>query len=202
MRKKILIASLVGGMLATPTALNHLGKAVGSPALAQLPSVADLMMMRSPGPRPKGALVNTKSRKIVTRVKTPHISFPARPLLPVVPISQITRLDMAGSMTPFEVPVTFGAFSSTTPPLVIGGSGGSSGGGSTIPGGIGGDGTGGTRGGGFPGGGIPGGGIPTPVITPTPITPVPEPATWAMLLVGFGLVGLTLRRTRMQSLQL
>lgn len=28
----------------------------------------------------------------------------------------------------------------------------------------------------------------------TPVTPVPEPATWAMMISGFGLIGVALRR--------
>lgn len=60
---------------------------------------------------------------------------------------------------------------------------------------------------GVPGGGGVIGGTPTPppdggeAITPTPgtdvappIPAVPEPATWAMMLIGFGLVGVLLRR--------
>ncbi len=37
----------------------------------------------------------------------------------------------------------------------------------------------------------------TPTPTPTPVTPVPEPSTWVMLMLGMGIVGFTIRRTRM-----
>ena len=56
--------------------------------------------------------------------------------------------------------------------------------------------------GGFPGGGGGGGGgggsitNPAPPITPPapPVGVVPEPATWAMMILGFGLIGSALRR--------
>lgn len=41
-------------------------------------------------------------------------------------------------------------------------------------------------------GGAAAGGISLP--TPPPAAPVPEPARWAMLIAGFGLLGLALRR--------
>jgi len=34
---------------------------------------------------------------------------------------------------------------------------------------------------------------------PTP--PVPEPATWAMMLLGFGAIGLSMRHRRRKALQ-
>lgn len=54
---------------------------------------------------------------------------------------------------------------------------------------IGGGPAGGSGGGGFPPGGLPGGGeIPTSI--------VPEPGPWGMMISGFGLIGLALRRLR------
>jgi hypothetical protein len=75
------------------------------------------------------------------------------------------------------------------------------GGGIFFPGGGGPGGGGGGPGG---GGGGPGGGgggpppppPPPPPPTPTPFSAVPEPGTWAMMLLGFGMIGLTLRRRR------
>ena len=48
---------------------------------------------------------------------------------------------------------------------------------------------------------VPGGGGVLPPVTPPPTIPpavpgVPEPAAWAMLITGFGLVGLAARRPR------
>lgn len=85
-----------------------------------------------------------------------------------------------------------------------GGGGFALGGGFAPIGGFGGGGSGGGGGGGFtpfvPGGGGPGGGRPpdSGPTTPPDIrpTPVPEPGTWLMLIVGFGLVGVAVRRGR------
>lgn len=55
-------------------------------------------------------------------------------------------------------------------------------------------------GGGYYIGGIGGGGGWYPVVPVTPVTPttpvaaVPEPATWAMMILGFGMVGAAMRR--------
>jgi hypothetical protein len=80
-----------------------------------------------------------------------------------------------------------------------GGGGGSGGGGGGSGGGGGGGGGGGSGGGG--GGSTPG--QPTPLTPSTPETPdtpaVPEPGTWMTMLLGFGLIGATLRRQRSQQ---
>lgn len=34
-----------------------------------------------------------------------------------------------------------------------------------------------------------------PIVGPPPVTPVPEPSTWAMMILGFGLLGMRLRAT-------
>jgi hypothetical protein len=49
----------------------------------------------------------------------------------------------------------------------------------------------------LPSGGGGGGGLSFPPSPPIPVTPggVPQPAAWAMMVAGFGLVGLSLRRT-------
>lgn len=41
----------------------------------------------------------------------------------------------------------------------------------------------------------PGPPVEPPIITPPVVTPVPEPGTWALLILGFGLVGARLRAT-------
>ena len=98
---------------------------------------------------------------------------------------------------------------SGTPALASLPSGGSSGGASSSGGATGS--SGGAPGGGFPslGGGSSGGGgsissgpVTPPVVTPPIVTPVipgvPEPGVWAMLIVGFGVIGSALRRQRRQ----
>ena len=70
-------------------------------------------------------------------------------------------------------------------PQIVGGGGGGGGGGGS-PG----------NGGSGPGGGSPGTGGPgsTPPVDVTPA--VPEPGTWALMLLGMGLCGFTMRRRR------
>ena len=70
-----------------------------------------------------------------------------------------------------------------------------------IPGtGSGGGGGGGGTGGGPGGGGGGGGGV---IITPPPVPPVinavPEPSTWALLILGFGAIGASIRRANVTS---
>jgi hypothetical protein len=74
---------------------------------------------------------------------------------------------------------------SAAPGVVIGGIGPGVGGG------------GGGGGGGGPGGGNPGGGGDGgTVVPPPPVIAVPEPSTWMMMLIGFGLLGAGLRLRR------
>jgi len=39
--------------------------------------------------------------------------------------------------------------------------------------------------------------VPTPTPTPTPESPIPEPATWMLMIGGFAIAGVALRRRRM-----
>jgi hypothetical protein len=74
-----------------------------------------------------------------------------------------------------------------------GGGGGSGGGGTTGGGGGGGYQSGGGGGGGFPGGGG-GGGFPGGGDGSGPISHVPEMATWTMMISGFTVLGVAMRR--------
>ena len=55
---------------------------------------------------------------------------------------------------------------------------------------------GGVPGGGGPGGSVPGGGVPGSGGGETPTPAIPEPSTWSMMLLGFGLLGAALRSRR------
>lgn len=150
-------------------------------------TVAQLFSLRSPGERASGVLASLKGKKkpalharVLPKVRRappsayPYVAAPP-PAAAVIP--------PAG--TPLFNTVT------SAPPVPVAAS--------TVPGGPGGSPI-------FPAlPSPPGGGfvVPPPILPETPGTPgtpgvpaVPEPASWAMMLVGFALVGGMLRRGR------
>jgi hypothetical protein len=160
-------------------------------------SVASLFDSRSPGERAAGLLANMKHKKqtALHQRALPKVRRPGNPLAGIV--------GAVPTPPPVEAPVITQPLDKVvTPsgPVAI----------SPPPGGI----VGGPGGGGFPGVFIPGGGgggilIPPPAVNPPvtpPITPpivippttsgVPEPSAWAMMLLGFLLIGGVLRRQR------
>ena len=149
---------------------------VAQAAAAGARDLADLISARSPGQRTEGALTKTKHARARALPKTQWRpkDLPQIAIRPYVPSLQ--EVVTAPPLTPPPVEFTFAAIPDNTPlfgggPLVF------------TPG---------------PGGFSPPGGSPqTPpqppeVLTPTPA--VPEPATWALMLLGFGLVGWRMRR--------
>lgn len=163
---------------------------------------------RSPGARPEGALLATKEAKAgmgpreyaKPRTRTrPEAHLPAGPAFadaapidgPVTPLGGIADVP---DPVAFYSPPGGGIFPPGGGIIPPGGGGGilPPGGGTPPPGGgIIPPGGGGTP----PGGPVPptgsGGGEP-----PVPSAPVPEPAAWLTLIVGFGAVGVLLRRKR------
>lgn len=163
-------------------------------AIARAPLGVDFLEMigqRSPGARMVGDLSDTKARKLA-RIGRPHqralpkIRQPAA--LPdefVKPLfAPQDAVSAAPALVPTQVADVLAPQLGSVPPTL----------GFSPPG---------------LGGGIivgPGGGGVTPpttaeppiVITPPTIVPpaVPEPGTWAMMLIGFGAVGVALRRRR------
>lgn len=147
-------------------------------------TVAAMLAERSPGQRPEGALAQLKHKRAAAlheralpKVRGPAPSAyealagpaPSPPL--ALPLQAPLYATVAGGPTPIVPPV---GGPSGGPPIL-----------STIPG---------------PGGG---GGFTPPVQTTaeippsqptTPTTPVPEPATWAMMILGFALLGCALKR--------
>jgi hypothetical protein len=158
-----------------------------SAGIQSVKTVAAMLAERSPGERPEGALANLKPKRqavlhqrALPKVRAP--AFPAYEALAGPPPSPLIALPpevplystVAGG-PPVALPLTTAATPGTPggPPVL-----------SNIP---------------LPGGG--GGGIfspPTTAATPdvpsVPVTPVPEPATWAMMILGFALMGRMLRR--------
>jgi len=155
-------------------------------------TVAAMLAERSPGQRPSGALANLKQKKSAVEASEAPIG---RHVIP--PVAGL----MGAPATPLIIPPVMAApplynVVAGTPPVSI------------IPAAAGG-------GGGPPilseippaGGGIGGVVAPPPIITqsvpppPAATGAVPEPASWAMMLVGFATIGGALRRKKRNRAQ-
>jgi uncharacterized membrane protein YgcG len=183
-------AIVPAGALIVP-AVDRNGAIAGAIAAA-VANPASLFAARSPGERAPGALTQTKKvrhapkglvpkERVLSQERIrPAAELPeGTPSLPVVPL-ELASLPDGG--VPFVTPFVDGPD-----------------GGGIVPGGGGGIGGGGGGGGGviIPGGGDNGGGggggeEPVPPVPPA----VPEPATWAMTILGFFIVGTAARRRR------
>lgn len=196
-RRPVVAASaMAAGILAAAfvVAPGPTGTVIG--AAAVLADPLSILAARSPGERGAGALVQTK------RGRPPAHRVPPAPVVPVVPFSP-TPVPTGAFVPPGEesplvavVPaspylgdatgeVSFGGV--PTGDLALGGLpvvGGIGIGGGGVVGGVGGGGA----------GGAPGGSVPPPVGGTTPVPPVPEPATWMSMILGFAIVGSSLRR--------
>jgi len=171
---------LVAGVIAGP------GGRIAQQVLAG-GSLTDLLSGRSPGERGTAGLINIKGAPLgLSR------SAPQQRVLPLlrsrgpIALGEDPILDGAGA--PFPSDDAFNAVDFANTPDVE----------TLLPPG----GTPGFGGPSFGGGGFPGfppgnpGLLPTDDPTPLPPvqSPVPEPATWLMLIMGFGTVGAALRR--------
>lgn len=160
--------------------------------------VDSLLDARSPGARRYGWLTDSKPRRLVgpptERVLSsvrPRIAVPS---VPDQPASFAPPATIVGEpVGPAGVPETIGPDGFPTGPV---GPGGTPSGPGFVPGGV--------PPAGGPPGGPPDGPTDNPPTTPPtnppvepPVVPVvPEPATWAMLVVGFAMLGTALRRRR------
>jgi hypothetical protein len=167
-----------------------LGRAVGdgvSSSVESVKTVAAMLAERSPGERPDGALANLKPKresalqeralpKVRGPAGTPYAALVAAPPnLAIAPPAEAPVYNVVAGGPPVVIPPTTGVVPGTPggPPFLT-----------EIP---------------LPGGG--GGGIFSPPVVaaapdtpPIPMTAVPEPAAWAMMLLGFALIGRVLRR--------
>lgn len=170
----------------------------GSEALAEL-------IARSPGARIGGTALKAKKPRLA--LSTPEKGPAAGAGTPEVPVADVLGgttgpLGPAGSVFPPDfTSLVLPEFAPVGPGGIPGG-GGSPGSGTPFfpPGGGGAVIVPGTPGGGGPG--TPGGGGPdnpnpgNPNPPPPPVPAVPEPATWLMLIAGFGFIGYAMRTKR------
>jgi len=190
-----LAAAVSIGVLSDPQVASAVGQGVHQ-GVNGMKTVASMLAGRSPGERPKGALAKLKQLKHKRAAALPlgrHVLPPAAALLgapPAIivpqPIAPAPIYDVVAGGPPIMLPPV---------PILTGGGGGGGGGPPVLPG--------------IP---PPGGGggvfVPPPIITtavppPPPVTSaVPEPASWAMMLVGFALVAGALRRKRRIAVQI
>jgi hypothetical protein len=151
-------------------------------AVAKAQSLVDLLEQRSPGQRTEAQLTKTKRKHVALAKTRPPVRKPVAPTIasPLTPME--VQLASIVLPPPELIPAPVGQVA-IAPPPTLGASVSPPGGGGSIvtpPG----------------GGGGPPATIPTPqphepvIVTP----PVPEPATWAMMLLGFGLIGWQIRR--------
>lgn len=160
-----------------------------SPAEAAAPAVLpadidNLLDARSPGSRRYGWLLNTKAGYAPESPTERVLTSVRRRPTPVGPgqsqLVEVPGAPDAGALVPGSVPgeaIGFGNPASITGP-----------GGTGVPSGIGGV---------LPGsgaGGVGGGNSINPVTPQVPTVAVPEPASWAMLVLGFAMLGCALRR--------
>lgn len=150
-------------------------------AVTQAKSFADLIGRRSPGERTEAQLTKSRAHAL-TRPQhnaAPRASFRHAPAVPKVKITADVAKLLAGAPLPTALvapPVSFPQLALEAPPsigaIVAPPSGGTS----------------------------PGGSPPASYPTPQPKSPiivpsaVPEPGTWAMMLLGFALIGWRVRR--------
>lgn len=179
----ILLAAGAGTPVILQTLASH---GFDVPTIAAPQSLLALLDARSPGEREKGALTATKTRKLASTTSDakPH----ERALGKIIRPAPTAPSEFVQALTP---PTPVVAAPAVAPPVTLA---------DVIPPVT------GTPGSGAPpittlaappGGGNPGTpGTPgTPTTTVPDVPPaVPEPATWMMMLLGFGLIGSAMRR--------
>jgi hypothetical protein len=197
---RVLIAgtACLAAMASAPLAVTTLGEhGVAVPGLSSAQKLMALIDARSPGERQKGELTKTKNKQLAETKRERALGkvFPPKPS-PVEQLAQVIAptppapVEAVPPVAPLAPATVADVFSPSrlfaSAPLVVG---------SAIVGGGGGGGSGGG------GGGVPSG-PPTSVVPPPPIavvtSPVPEPGTWLMMLLGFGVVGASFRSRRHQ----
>ena len=191
----IAIAAAVSvATLSTPWLGHAVSKGINE-SLHGVQTVAAMLAERSPGARAEGALVNLKHKRQAVlhehglpKIRSPYAPPTAYEALaapppspPIAPPPQAPLYSTVAGVPPIAIaPANGGAIGG--PPVL-----------SEIP---------------TPGGGGGGGSFTPPIVTTVtpqvpaaPVAPVPEPASWAMMLLGFALMGSALRRRSAAELQ-
>jgi hypothetical protein len=173
------VAALSLSLIATATLETYSGADLARAAVQRAKSFVELMQQRSPGKRTRGQLAINKRKAPLRHERALPKVVAGVPILPpnlTPPLFDFVAPPLPMRMASLEaVPIGPLAFTGGPPPL-------------------------------FPFTGAPGILIPpnAPTVTPTGpnpppvITPlaVPEPATWAMMILGFSLMGWQTRRAR------
>lgn len=183
------VAVLVGVGLCSATALGE--SSLRSQLSAMVQSASDLIAQRSPGIRTRAIMGKGKMKgerpvrfaRALPRVRdargieAPPMATGAAALpdaLAALPAEAVPAAAPVGGVIPGTGSGPGGGGGFLFAPLPFPGLGGPGGGGVVIV--------------------RPGGEQPSPPLVPPPAPAVPEPATWAMMLFGFGALGYTLRR--------
>ena len=180
-----IILAIAAALSVATFSRTNFAKAIGDAASAGLDNiktVAAMLADRSPGQRPEGALASLKQKKqpALHQHALPKVRRPESPLAGIVGTPPVP---------PIELPPTVPLYNMVSgPPDVIPPT-------ALVTGGL----PPGSPTGSPPGGGggivVPPGITDTPTVPVTPVTPaLPEPATWAMMLLGFAMVGWAIRR--------
>ncbi len=189
-RRPVLLAGGAGLALALTSAFSiasFTGVDIAGAAVARAESLADLLSKRSPGTRTEAHLNKTKHKhyRVLAEREAAPLEIPTEipaPLLAAAPITTLPEFTLPAVPELGTLAQSAPVFPAIFAPIPGGG-------GILAPGG------GGTGPGGGPGG--PPGQQPPPSGSPTETPPaVPEPATWAMMILGFGTIGLASRRRR------
>lgn len=197
-KHKLAIAGLVclTGVAFAPLAVTSFGGGsdLSLPGVQTAERLMAMLDARSPGEREAGALTQSKRRL----ASAPRVGTPGKPSTP--PLEQLAQVIVPPPpASPVEVvpPILPPPASGIVePPAVLAGAPGGFGSGGFGPGIV-------VGGVGAPpagGGSPPGGGTPPTTEVPPVTSAVPEPGTWAMMLLGFAMIGSAMPRPRRRAL--
>ncbi len=181
-------AALSIATVINPRLAGAVGDKIGD-GIGGIKTVAAMLAERSPGERPEGALANLKPKRraapherALSKIRGPispvYQALAGPPPAPaVVPPPEVPLYDVVAGGPPIELPPTDVTPGNGAGPPIL----------SDIP---------------LPGGGGDGIFSPpvvasTPDVPTVPVAPVPEPASWAMMILGFALIARFLGRGTM-----